>query len=200
MKNTTLWLAAAACALQLSSCVNTDRERATSADPRAVYTPPKASDRSRVSSMTVLNTVRASHPFSDPQRPDYFELQLRGTRVLTSMAHLTVVNANSDTLRHEVIPAQALLSNALLDDPQAATVRDKEIAILKAMNNFFNDSHFVQPAVSANAVQPAEVDTQTWNALLADRTAIAFDFPTMNGPGRRLAYARGVNKTVLLAQ
>lgn len=201
MKPSALLFASAALALQLSACVNTDREVGSSTkDPRSTYTPPASADRSRLTSSSVLNTVRASHAFSDPKSPDNFVLQLRGTRVLTAQAHLIVINSAGDTLRHEVLPARALLSEQALADPSAATVRDKEIAILKGMNSFFASANFSQPAVPANAEQPAEVDTQIWRAMREDPATVAFDYTGAGGAERRMAYVRKLGKTVVISQ
>ncbi|GAA4358588.1 hypothetical protein GCM10023185_24440 [Hymenobacter saemangeumensis] len=201
MKPSFLLLATAALLLQLSACVTTDRESGSSTkDPRTTYVPPAPSERSRLTNNSVLNTVRATHAFSDPNSQDNFVLQLRGTRVLNSRAHLIVTNSAGDTLRHEVLPAHALLSEKVLTDPAAATMREKEIAILKSMNNFFSPKNFVQPAVPASAEQPAEVDTQIWKALREDPATVAFDYTGAGGAERRLAYIRKLGKTVVISQ
>ena len=194
-------LTATGLTLNLASCVSTEREANTStADPRATYTPPTAAQRTRSGSKTVLNTVRAYHEFSSATAEDNFVLELRGPRVLTGQAHLIVTSASGDTLRHEVLPARALLSAEAANDPQASSVRDQEIAILQAMNGFFAAGRFTQPAIPAGAEQPAEVDTKTWAALRADPTTVAFDYPGLNGAERRLAYSRKLGKAVVISQ
>lgn len=194
MKTITFRLCALALLAQLTACVNTEKEvGTTNKDPRAGYTPPTTS-RARLTGRSVLNTVRAMHSFSDPKHPDTFVLQLRGTRVLTAQAHLIVTNTKGDTLRHEVLPAQALLN-----DPQAITVRDKEIAILSGMNRFFAADNFRMPAVPTSTEQPAEVDTQTWMALRDDRTAVGFDYPGAGRSENRLAYVHKLGKAVVLS-
>ena len=201
LKHAGVVLLTAGLTLQLASCVSTDREvSSSSVDPRTTYTPPAAGNRTRVSSKTVLNTVSSTHTFSDPNTKDNFILQLRGPRVLTARAHLIVTSSTGDTLRHEVLPARALLSEKALSDPQAASVRDQEIAILQGMNTFFADGHFSQPAVPAGAEQPAEVDSKTWSALRADPTAVGFDFIGAGGAERRLAFSRTLGKAVVISQ
>ncbi|SFP84274.1 hypothetical protein [Hymenobacter arizonensis] len=194
-----LALVAASLSLQLSSCVSTEREVSNSTvDPRSTYKPPVAGDRTRVGTKTVLNTVSRTHSFSDPKTKDNFILQLRGPRVLTAQAHFIVTSSTGDTLRHEVLPARALLSEKALSDPQAATVREKEIAILQGMNNFFADGRFSQPAVPADAVQPAELDTKTWAALREDPSIVGFDYIGAGGAERRMAYVRKLRKAVVI--
>ncbi|GAC1374848.1 MAG: hypothetical protein NVS3B25_02680 [Hymenobacter sp.] len=188
-------------ALQLASCVNTEREVSSSAvDPRATYTPPPAGARNRIGSKTVLNTVSTTHAFSDPKKKDLFVLQLRGPRVLTAQAHLIVTNAAGDTLSHQVLPARALLTEKALNDTQAASVRDQEIAILQGMNSFFADGHFSQPAVPAGAEQPAELDSKTWGALREDPAAVGFDYTGAGGAERRMAFVRKLGKAVVMTQ
>jgi len=190
---------AVALLLAASSCVNTERETATSSkDPRTEFAPPSGRGE-RVSGATVLNTVRKTHPFSDPQAPDDFVLQLRGPRILSGRMHLFVINSKGDTLRHEVLPATALLDDPTLRNNQSASVRDKEISILRGMNAFFSDSHFVQPAVPATATQPAEVDVQAWTSLRNDPRAVGFDYPSGTGE-TRLAYSRQLGRVLLLNQ
>ena len=191
--------AVAAIILTASSCVSTERETATSSrDPRTEFTPPNGRGQ-RVGGATVLNTVRTTHTFSDPQSPDNFILQMRGPRVLSSRVHLFVVSSKGDTLRHEVMPATALLDDRTLRSNQSATVRDKEISILRGMNAFFSPARFVQPAVPASATQPAEVDTQAWTSLRNDPKAVGFDYPSGSGESR-LAYSRQLNKVLVINQ
>jgi hypothetical protein len=200
-KRTAGWVLAAGLALQFASCVSTEREVSSSTvDPRTTYTPPPAGSRTRVGARTVLNTVSTTHAFSDPATKDNFTLELRGPRVLTAQAHLIVTSSKGDTLRHEVIPARALLSEKALSDPQASSVRDQEIAILQGMNAFFADAHFMQPAVPAGAEQPAEMDTNTWAALREDPTAVGFDYTGAGGAERRITYARKLRKAVVINQ
>ena len=201
MKRIGISLFATALLFNLASCLNTEKEvGTTNKDPRATYTPPAVNDRTRVTSKTVLNTVQANHIFSNPTTQDKFVLQLRGARVLSGQVHLIVTSSTGDTLRHEVMPARTLLDEATLADPQAATVRDKEIAILKGMNTYFAAPRFSQPAVSATAEQPAEIDGATWKALREDPTTVAFDFIGADGGERRLAYSRKLQKAVVLNQ
>jgi hypothetical protein len=191
--------AVAAIILTASSCVSTERETATSTkDPRAEFTPPNGRGE-RVGGATVLNTVRTSHPFSDPKEPDNFILQMRGPRVLSSRIHLYIVSSKGDTLRHEVMPATALLDDRTLRNNQSATVRDKEISILRGMNAFFSPDRFVQPAVPSSATQPAELDTQAWTSLRNDPRAVGFDYPSGSGESR-LAYSRQLNKVLVINQ
>ena len=196
-KISSLALLVASCSLQLTSCVSTEREASTSTkDPRATYTPPVAGDRTRVNGKTVLNTVSATHAFSSADAKDNFVLQLRGPRVLTAQAHFIVTSSTGDTLRHEVMPARALLSEA----SQASSVREQEIAILEGMNNFFAPTHFSQPAIPAGAEQPGEVDAKTWSALREDPNAVGFDYTGAGGAERRMAYARKLGKAVVITQ
>jgi hypothetical protein len=191
--------AVAAIILTASSCVSTERETATSTkDPRAEFTPPNGRGE-RVGGATVLNTVRTTHPFSDPKEPDNFILQMRGPRVLSSRIHLYIVSSKGDTLRHEVMPATALLDDRTLRNNQSATVRDKEISILRGMNAFFSPDRFVQPAVPSSATQPAELDTQAWTSLRNDPRAVGFDYPSGSGESR-LAYSRQLNKVLVINQ
>ena len=190
-------LLAAALSLSLASCVSTEREVSTSTvDPRATYTPPVAGGRTRVNGKTVLNTVSATHAFSNPDTKDNFVLQLRGPRVLTAQAHLIVTSSAGDTLRHEVMPARALLN----ETAQATSVREKEIAILQGMNNFFAPGRFSQPAIPAGAEQPGELDSKTWVALREDPQTVGFDYTGMGGSERRMTYARKLGKTVVITQ
>ncbi len=196
-----LALLAAGASLQLTSCVSTDREASTSTrDPRATYTPPPVGSRTRINGKTVLNTVRATHAFSDVSSNDNFVLQLRGERVLTGQAHLIVTSSTGDTIRHEVMPARALLAHGDAGLVRSASVRDQEIAILQGMNAFFAPTHFTQPAVPAGTEQPAEVDTKTWTTLREDPTAVGFDYTGAGGAERRMTYSQKLGRAVVISQ
>ncbi|AMR25998.1 hypothetical protein A0257_02035 [Hymenobacter psoromatis] len=186
-------------ALTLASCVNTEREMATSSrGPRTEFTPPKGRGE-RVGGATVLNTVRATHVFSDSKNPDTFMLQLRGPRVLSSSLHLVVLSSKGDTLRHEVLPTSVLLTDPTLKDNQAASVREREISVLRGMNTFFGDSHFVRPAVPAAATPPAGLDAEAWASLRDDPAAVGFDYLGSKG-ATRLIYARQLGRVVAIEE
>ncbi|MGI4870618.1 MAG: hypothetical protein ACRYFX_05500 [Janthinobacterium lividum] len=183
--------------LGIASCVNTEHETTTSSvDPRTQFTPPNGKGQ-RVNGATVLNTVRTTHFFSDPGKADAFVLQMRGPRILTSQVHFFIVSSHGDTLRHEVLPARIFLDDPALRDNAAASVRDREISILRGMNSFFTADKFVQPAVPADSHQPAELDTKVWTSLRNDPTAVGFDYTAASG-GKRLAYSRQLGRAVLM--
>lgn len=200
MKSSIITILAVAGLLQLgTSCVNSEREIATSTkDPRSVYIPPTSAGR-RVSGGTVLNTVRASHSFSDPKTKDNFLLQLRGPRILTSRLHLIVLTPKGDTLRHETMPARALLQGTEAQGSKMLTVRDQEIAILRRMNGFFSEDHFTNLTVSGTTAKPAGLDAKAWDTLRADQTAISFEYPGAAGNEHRLAYSRQLGRAVVLS-
>jgi hypothetical protein len=200
MKKILLPTAGALVLLQLASCINTEREVGTSKNADRVFTPTPEANRGRVSERTILRTVNAQHTFSSTKGKDTFVLQLRGPKIATSQAYFMIVSSTGDTLRKEVMPATALINDRELDDPQAATVRDKEIAILQAMNSFFRDDRFVQPAVPRAATQPENVDAQSWTSVKEDSRAVGFDYPSADGRERRLAYSKKLGRAVVIAE
>ena len=192
-----------ACALLLvytSSCINTEREVGTSKNAQKVFTPSPEGNRGRVSERTVLRTVNTTHYFSNTKTKDNFILQLRGPKIATAQANFIILSSTGDTLRKEVLPASALINERDLADPQAATVRDKEIAILQGMNAFFRDDRFVQPAIPKTSTQPENVDAQSWSSVKADTKAVGFDYPGADGRERRLAYSKKMSRAVVIAE
>ena len=182
MKISTPLLGAGALLLTLTSCLTTERETATSAKgSRTEFTPPRGRGE-RVSGATVLHTVRAAHVFSSPSAPDTFVLQLRGPRILSSRAYFSVLNGRGDTLHREVLPVRVLLTDPTLRDNESASVRDREINILRGMNTFFSDTHFEQLATP-----PAG----------SEAPAVGFRYP---GPtaSQRLEYARQTGRAVVV--
>lgn len=200
MKKFLLPTAGALCLLQLASCINTEREVGTTKNADRVFTPTPEASRGRVSERTVLRTVNTLHTFSNTKSKDNFVLQLRGPKIATAQAHFFIISSTGDTLRRELMPATALISAGQLDDPQAATVRDKEIAILQGMNSFFKEDRFVQPAVARAAVQPENVDAQSWSSIKEDTRAIGFDYPGADGRERRVAYSKKLGRAVVIAE
>jgi hypothetical protein len=185
---------------QATSCINTEREVGTSKNAQKVFTPSPEGSRSRLSERSVLRTVNASHYFSNTKTKDNFILQLRGTKIATAQANFIILSSKGDTLRKEVLPASALINERDLADPQAATTRDKEIAILQGMNSFFRDDRFVQPAIPKASVQPQNVDVMSWSSVKEDNKAVGFDYIGAGGRERRLAYSKKLSKAVVVAE
>lgn len=188
------------CLFQLTSCLNTEREVGTSKNADRLFTPPAEANRGRVNARTVLRTVNATHTFSSPKTKDSFILQLRGPKISTAEAYFIIISSTGDTLRKESMPATALIRDQDLTDAQTATVRDREIAILQGMNNFFRDDRFVQPAVPKAATQPENVDAQSWTSVKGDSKAVGFDYPSADGRERRLAYSKQLSRAVIIAE
>ncbi|WP_143436396.1 hypothetical protein [Hymenobacter crusticola] len=182
--------------LQMTSCITTEREVGTGKASQKTYNPTAGN---RITSRSVLSKVNAQHYFTSTKAKDQFVLVLQGSKIVSAQASLVILTSTGDTIRKEVIPATALLKASDLDDPQAATVRDKEIAILKAMNNFFHEDHFTQPAIPRAAVPPTNVDTKAWSAVHADTKAVGFDYIAAGGKERRIAYAKTLQKAVIIA-
>ena len=181
MRISTPLLAASALVLTLTSCLTTERETATSAKgSHAEFAPPKGRGE-RVNGATVLHTVRTAHVFSSASAPDTFVLQLRGPRILSSRAYFSVLNGRGDTLHREVLPVRVLLTDPTLRDNESASVRDREISILRGMNSFFSDAHFERPATPpAGSAAPA----------------VRFDYP---GPtaSQRLVFSRQTGRAAV---
>ncbi|WP_303311408.1 hypothetical protein [Hymenobacter sp. BT730] len=183
-----------------SSCITTERESATSKNPDRVFTPTPEGQRARLTPKSVLNSVRTTHQFSDPKSKDIFILLLQGTKILNSQARFLIISSKGDTLRNEVMPALALLDERELEDPQAATVRDKEIGILKGMNNFFKDDRFTSPAIPRSMTEAAVSDQEAWQAVREDNKSVGFDYVTAGRKERRIAFSRKLNKAVIVAE
>lgn len=183
-----------------ASCITTERETASSKNDPKVFSPPPAGQRARLTARSVLNTVRATHYFTSNKQKDNFVLLLQGPKILNSQARFIIINATGDTIRNEVMPATTLLSDRDLENPSAATIRDKEIAILKAMNTFFSNDRFAQPAIPRAATQPTDVEGQVWTAIRDDNKAVGFDYVGVGGRERRIAYAKELQRAVVVAQ
>lgn len=186
--------------LAQSSCVTTDREVGSSTNPE-VFTPKPEANRARLTSRTVLRTVQAQHAFSDRGSKDKFVLLLQGPKIIDANARFLIISAKGDTLRNEVFPAKALIDErALQDDPQAASVRGRELAILQGMNSFFADDKFTSPAIPRTVTSaPEGSDPEGWSAVQADNRAVGFDYVDASGREKRIAYAKKLNKAVVIA-
>ncbi|RTQ52566.1 hypothetical protein EJV47_06020 [Hymenobacter gummosus] len=187
--------------LAQSSCVTTDREVGTSNNPERVYTPKPEAERSRLTSRTVLRTVQAQHAFSDRGSKDRFVLLLQGPKIIDANARFLIISAKGDTLRNEVIPAKALINERTLqEDPQAASVRSREMAILQGMNSFFAEDKFTSPAIPRTVTAaPEGSDPAGWSAVQADNRAVGFDYVDASGREKRIAFAKKLNKAVVVA-
>ena len=182
--------------LQMTSCITTEREVGTAKTGQKTYNPTPGN---RITSRSVLNKVNAQHYFTNTKAKDQFVLVLQGSKIVNAHARFIILTSAGDTIRKEIIPAAALLKASDLDDPQAATIRDKEIAILKGMNTFFREDRFTQPAIPRAAVAPANVDPKARSAVRADTKAVGFDYIAAGGKERRIAYAKTLQKAVIIA-
>ncbi len=135
--------------LQTSSCITTEKEAGNSRNANRTFTPTPEGARSRVNARTLLRTVNTTHYFSNTKAKDNFILQLRGPKILNAKAHFIILSSTGDTLRSEIMPATALLGEREMAARPATTVREKEIAILQAMNAFLREEHFTKPLWAA---------------------------------------------------
>jgi hypothetical protein len=200
MKRLFLPLAVLALLVQ-ASCVTTDREMGASENSDKVFTPRPEAQRSRLNSRSVLRTVQTQHTFSDTRNKDNFVLLLQGPKILDANARFLIISAKGDTLRNEVMPAKSLIDErALQTDPQAASVRARELAILQGMNRFFAPDKFTSPAVPRSiTAAPEGSDPEGWEAVRTDNRAVGFDYIDASGREKRIAYARKLNKAVVVA-
>jgi hypothetical protein len=184
-----------------TSCVTTDREVGTANSDR-MYSPKPESDRSRLNSRTVLRTVQAQHEFSDRKSKDRFVLLLQGPKVISSNARFLIINTKGDTLRNEVMPARVFIDERTMQvDAQGSSVRAQELAILQGMNKFFAQDKFTSPAIPRTITSPpAGADPEGWQAVQADNRAIGFDYIDATGREKRIAFARKLNKAVVIAE
>ena len=182
--------------LQMTSCITTEREVGNAKTGQKVFNPTPGN---RITSRSILNKVNAQHYFTNTKAKDQFVLLLQGSKIVNAQARFIILTSAGDTIRKETIPATALFKASDLDDPQAATIRDKEIAILKGMNGFFREDRFTQPAIPRSAVVPGNVDAKAWSAVRADTKAVGFDYIAAGGKERRIAYAKTLQKAVIIA-
>ncbi len=56
------------------------------------------------------------------------------------------------------------------------------------------------PNQARTADQPADVEVQVWNAIRADNKAVGFDYIGVGGRERRIAYAKELQRAVVVAQ
>ncbi|KUG07674.1 hypothetical protein [Solirubrum puertoriconensis] len=188
--------------LMQASCVTTDREVGTSSNADKLFTPKPEANRSRLTSRSVLRTVAVQRNFSDGKSKDNFVLLLQGPKIIDANARFLIISAKGDTLRNEVMPAKTLIDERTLqNDPQAGSVRARELAILQGMNRFFAEDKFTSPAIPRTLTSPpAEIDAEGWSAVQTDKRAVGFDYTDASGREKRIAYARKLNKAVIIAE
>ena len=132
-----------------------------------------------------MREVQASQPFSNPQRPDKFRLQLVGTDVLTAKVHFTITTATGSTVWSEWFPATQLLGSY---GKEPTTNAAKEAVILKRLAAFFELKNFHSIAIAPTATFDADYNGQQ---------AVWQEVKQRKSPG--FTYRRGLEDTVVLS-
>lgn len=136
--------------------------------------------------------IKRTHLFSDPAKPDNFELSLYGPSLLKSTIHFTITNSAGKEIYQESITAADLEASMVYEMKGAtATEKQREEFIKKRLNEFFDDKNFSTPAIAPNDMyDPTYGDEKAWNAIKNDPKSISFNYLTGKENGQRIAYSK----------
>lgn len=146
------------------------------------------------SGQTILASSTAKHVFSDPKIQDVFKLTIRGTSLLKADAIFEIVSSPGKVLYHETFKAYSL-SNEL--ETEGFSQKQEEEYIRKRVREFFNEKHFLKPAVRLKDKTDSDYSDMTvWNELRANKAAIGFQYLLSYENDRKIAYSKRLGKVV----
>lgn len=172
-------------------------ETATSNSTGPSGTPAKKSATSD-SAQPVQHIVQRTHPFSSPEKPDYFRLALHGNSIAKGEVEFTITTQDGTTIYEENFPAADLEASMVYEmENSSATQAEREDYIIKRMEGFVENADFVEPAIAPNApVQASFVNETTWKRIQANPKAIGFKYMLGKEDGRLLVYDSAQKKAV----
>ncbi|WP_197088554.1 hypothetical protein [Rufibacter radiotolerans] len=146
----------------------------------------------------IQHIVQRTHHFSSPDQPDYFRLALHGDAVTSGQVEFTITTQGGQKIYEEHFPAADLEASMVYEmKTPTASPSEREAYILKRMEEFFQPSNFISPAISEGASLPTDTNqVATWKRIQANPASIGFKYLLGKEDGRLLAYDPAEKKAV----
>ncbi|MFC2152534.1 hypothetical protein ACFLSE_08405 [Bacteroidota bacterium] len=93
-----------------------------------------------------LKVVENVHYFSNQQEKDTFRLTLTGNSFIEGQINFEIINSKGKRIYHETFKSKFLIGYGLMEF-EKPTVSEKTNYIAKRMEEFFNESNFIEPAI-----------------------------------------------------
>ena len=169
----------------------------------ALPTPDTAHSKAASATSDTLRVVRQRHNFSNSKGPaDLFRLVFRGPSILEGTAEFTITDPSGQVIFREILTEPDLEAALVyVIKTPTATRTEREMFVLRRIDQFFLPAHFHTPAIDTKAAFPANVenlDRATWNDLLQRPDAIRFDYLKGKEDRRQLAWSPLKKQTVQL--
>jgi hypothetical protein len=144
--------------------------------------------------------IKRKHLFSDPAKPDNFELKLDGTSVLNSKVSFTISDPAGKIIYHDSLTAADLEASMVYEmKTSKPTEKQREDFIKKRLNEFFDEKNFTFPAIAPNDIyDPTYGEEASWNAIKKEPKSISFNYLIGKENGRRVAYSKLRKKVMLV--
>lgn len=142
-----------------------------------------------------LYANRAVHPFSSADKPDTFQIAIRGESIITGQVYFQITNPAGQRIYAVDFPATYLLDYGF---SESITPQKEEQYIKQRIDAYFKPANFSQPAIPAgNSFEADYSDKSIWQAIKADPSAIGFSYLIGKEDGRQIAYSKTLKKVVL---
>src|SRR5688572_6298211 len=144
--------------------------------------------------------IKKAHLFSDPTKPDNFELNLAGNSILNSKIQFTITNPTGQLIYQDSMTAADLEASMVYEmKTSTPTEKQREAFLKKRLNGFFDNENFSTPAIAPNDIfDPTYGDEAAWNAIKKDPKSINFNYLLGKENGRRIAYSKLKKKVMLV--
>jgi hypothetical protein len=141
----------------------------------------------------ISNKVSVKRYFSSNNKPDYFELELKGDNYTNAILKFSVLNYKHDTMFFYSVPVDSVI---VCETKNEDTYR---IKILEFMSTFFAETNFACPPYTINDPTKNNFpgDTLVWNEIKNDTTRWCFEFSLNKNINKLITYSANENAIVV---
>lgn len=134
-------------------------------------------------------------PFSDPILNDTFSIKIVGNSILSGSVIISITNHKGMEIFNENYPASYLIGYGLIE--KQSTIKIKEEYIKKRVDEFFINDKFFSPAISNDEQFDQDYsESEPWDDIKSDSTAIGFYYLIGEEAGCRIAYSKEEKKVL----
>jgi len=145
-------------------------------------------------SVLIENTVM--HAFSQFDNKDEFYICIKGKSITDGKMIFKITKSDGTELLNEEFPSYLLMGYGFEGDMNSE--KDKEDYIKSRINDFFNESNFIHPAIKSDETLDEDYsDKEIWDEIKSDQTIIGFYYLIGEGDGRKIAFSKKKGKVVM---
>jgi hypothetical protein len=144
---------------------------------------------------SIIHNVRKEVYFSSSASKDVFSLELIGESVLNGKIKFQIFTSKSEQIYSVSFNSIDMLGYEIAPE---ATLEQKEDFILRRMDNFFEETNFVRPAIDQSEYDSEdydEIDEGLWNSI-KNNNSVGFYYLLGEGNMTWITYLKEKNEVV----